>query len=384
MIKHYEKALQSQRFLLLAHYASYAMQDLLFEYLLKHKALLVKKINFPLPELPFLKELEITTAENGKIIKVNKTKSLYSPRFIAYFFHCIQLFFIIVFSKDKYDLVIAQDSLLACVSIIIRLLGKCNKSIFYSHGFDNSRFRNRFLHTLYVSLDKLAARYSDYAWVLSKNMLEVRKKQGIAIEKIFWVPASIPIDSLKRKITVHSNKIIFIGVLDERNGVMILPDIIAEVKKKMPNVILDIIGDGLYYNKLQMKTKLLGLVKNINFFGKLNFEGYADTLTNYCLGIAPYRRSYNNLTNLTDPMKIRLYLAAGLPVVVTKGFYFSEEVKNNNIGFTVEYEAKEFANALIKLLIDENLNKRIRRNALVYSKKYDLHAIYDKTFEKIL
>lgn len=374
----------AKKILLLSHYGSYAMQDLLFEYLIKQKIFLVKKVNFPLPELPFLKHLEITTARNGRIVKLSKVKSLYSPPIVAYFFHCLQLLFISLLSKEKYDFVIAQDSLLASVSIVLRWLGKCKKIIFYSHGLDNSRFRHRLLLILYKSLDKFAARRSDYNWLLSKKMIEIRKNQGITPQKIYWVPASIPIDSIRRKTTALSKKIIFIGVLDERNGVMILPNIIKEVKKKLSTVTLDIIGDGVFNKRLQRKAESLGLQKNMNFLGKLNFKEYADLLTDYSLGLAPYAPSCNNLTSLTDPMKIRIYLAAGLPVVVTKGFNFSKEIENHHLGFSVDHKVKSFADVVIKLLENNSLNKTIRAKALAYSKKYDLHQIYDKIFKKIL
>jgi len=379
-----ENVSSERKILLLSHYASYAMQDLLFEYFIKHKAILVTKINFPLLYLPFLKQIEITISEKGKTISFKKVASLLKPKPIAYFLQIIQLIYVVIASRYRYDVLIAQDSLLAMGGIFIRAVGKCKKVILYSHGTGKTRFDNKIFQIIYETVDKFIARQSDYNFVLSQEMVEVRKKQGIACDKVFWIPASIPLDSLSRKKAVNNKKIIFIGVLDARNGVCILPDVVASVKKKFPKVNLDIIGDGVFLDLLKTRTKTLGLRKNIHFLGRLNFKDYAANLTNYSIGIAPYEFSENNFTQITDPMKVRLYMSAGLPIVVTKNFTFSEEIRKNNLGFAVDYDAKSFSDKLIRLLSDNEFSNKMRARTLEYSKKYDLHVFYNKVFEKIL
>src|SRR3990167_10500764 len=118
---HFQNHIKSHSFLLLAHYATFAYQDLLFSYLTKNKAKTVTKMNFPLPELPNLKNLEITVLQSGKKEKIIKKKSFYSPPALAYVLQSFQLLQLVIFSKPKYDVVIAEDSLLAALSIILRL-----------------------------------------------------------------------------------------------------------------------------------------------------------------------------------------------------------------------------------------------------------------------
>ena len=67
-------------------------------------------------------------------------------------------------------------------------------------------------------------------------------------------------------------------------------------------------------------------------------------------------------------MKMRVYIAAGLPVVITKGFLFSHEIEEYQLGFSVNYEVKAFANKIIQILSNDHLNKKFRTNALAYSK----------------
>ncbi len=384
MTKQYEEMFSSRSFLLIAHYATYAMQDLLYEYFTKYKVSRITKINLPLPELPYLRHIEIIQAEKGKIKKITKLPSLYKPKLLAYFLQSAELLFWCLSSNRVYDVSIAQDSLLAAVAIILRFFKKCKIIIFYSHGVDSTRFKNPLLLGLYKMIDKFSATHSDYILVLSQKMIAVRKKQGISRNRIFWVPASIPIDSIKRKANAKGRKLVFIGTLNRKNGVYILPSVIAYLKDQGLDVSLDIMGDGPDRQSLEQEIKKRNLANNIRLLGHLTFQEFGDKLTDYHTGIVSYEFSEDNLLQLTDSMKLRLYTAAGLPIVITKGFDFSTEVEKNGLGIAVPFGVEAFAKSLYQLLTDTNLASKMRKTALLYSKKYDLHTFYQRAFSRIL
>jgi glycosyltransferase involved in cell wall biosynthesis len=63
-------------------------------------------------------------------------------------------------------------------------------------------------------------------------------------------------------------RLIFVGRLDDKTkGILRLPDILKLVLDKVPNVSLDIVGDGSDYNALKEKFDLYGLDKNVTFWG---------------------------------------------------------------------------------------------------------------------
>jgi len=384
MLSSYEKALASHSFLLLAHYASFAMQDLLVEYLSKYKVKEVTMFNLPLPELPYLHHIQINTFSKGSKQASEKIRSFYKPKTLAYILQSVQIFCIFLFSQKKYDIVIAQDSLLAFIAIMLRRLGICKVVVFYSHGVDNTRFGSSFMLKIYTWLDRFCATNSNYNIVLGNKMLPVRKGQGIYMENVFWIPASIPVDSVARKTNIKNHKLIFMGTLNNKNGVYLLPDIVIAIKKRIPDVMLDIMGNGDLYGSLEKRIRELHLEDSIKLFGNVAFKDFAKILTNYACGIVSYEYSKNNLLQMTDPMKLRVYAAAGLPMVITKGFSFSKEVEQEELGFAVEYSIEGFANGIIKILQNEKLAKKLRSNNLSYSKKYDLDKFYKKAFSRIL
>ncbi len=61
--------------------------------------------------------------------------------------------------------------------------------------------------------------------------------------------------------------------------------------------------------------KLLKKQKNIKFFGQISHEKIPETLSNFDVGIIPYK--VNLFTNSIYPLKLNEYLAAGLPVIST-------------------------------------------------------------------
>lgn len=384
MNKKFINTIGEKSFLLVAHYATFAYQDLLYEYLTKKRpAALVTKINFPLPDLPILHHIDLTHAANGKKLVTKNIPSLWRPRALAYLYQVFQYLWLIATGPYTYDYVIAEDSLLAFTSIILKALGKVRHVIFYSHGIDFTRFPAAWANKLYQSLDRFSARHSDYNWSLSQNMFPIRRRQGVAEDRLFWIPSSLPIDILSRKRYVADHSLVFLGVINDKNGVGILPDIIMEVRKKIPDVRLDIMGEGDMKQELEAHITKLGLTRHVRMLGNLEFREFKNKMTNYRLGLVTYKYSEVNLIPTSDSMKMRVYLAAGLPVVLTRGFIFSDEVTKNDLGYAVDYDVKAFAKAIMLILTDDDLSLRLRGNALVYSKAMDLTAIYDRTFSAI-
>ena len=66
------------------------------------------------------------------------------PTTASYLFQAMQYLLIVLASGKSYDYVIAQNSFLAFISIILRVLGKYRHVIYYSHGLDRTRFGHPF------------------------------------------------------------------------------------------------------------------------------------------------------------------------------------------------------------------------------------------------
>lgn len=384
MLKNKDKDIESKKFLLVSHYATYAMQDLLYEYLTNNKVKLVKKINFPLPELPFLKGIEIEENVKGRLLRKTYLASLVKPSFIAYVLHFLQLIWLGISDKNSYDVAIAENSLLVFGCLCLKKVGRIKKIIFYSHGIADDRFHESLMNSVYQWMDSYSARHSDLSWLLSKKMIPTRIKQGVPEDAIFWVPTALQLSKMERKSAYQKEALVFIGAINEMNGAFMLSKIMKSIWRKHPTIGLDIIGDGPLMESLKVDFKKINTNGKVSFLGVQRFDDYKDTLTDYIAGLAPYKPSASNLLQSTDPMKVRLYMAAGLPTITTKGFPFSKEIVENDLGFTVEYEERSYADAIERLLSDKGMYQLKRKNNLEYSKRFDQQRVFKAPLEILI
>ena len=78
-----------------------------------------------------------------------------------------------------------------------------------------------------------------------------------------------------------------------------------------------------------------------------------------------------------------MYLACGLPVIITKVPPIAREIEENKAGIAIDYKKEELANAVFKLLGDEKLYLEYRKNATLMAKQFDWVSILNKAFSYI-
>jgi glycosyltransferase involved in cell wall biosynthesis len=132
---------------------------------------------------------------------------------------------------------------------------------------------------------------------------------------------------------------------------------------------LNIIGEG---NKLEDYKKLsanYGLSKITKFYGHVSKEKVISLISQFGIGIAIYSNNqpYNKYG---DSVKVRDYIAAGLPIITTNNHSTAKEVKINNLGIVINSKSKrlgeDICNAYLKLLKEY---PQYKENCVKYYKK---------------
>jgi len=105
--------------------------------------------------------------------------------------------------------------------------------------------------------------------VINPLVREIIIKKGYPEEKIVIVGNGV--DTLSYSFTEkkNPNSLIFIGRLAELKGVENLIDVVYEIKKTIPQVMLHILGDGPRYFEIKKKIKELELENNVIMHGFL-------------------------------------------------------------------------------------------------------------------
>ena len=273
------------------------------------------------------------------------------------------------------DLFVGADCFNASVGVLLKKIGVVKKTAFWTIDYIPNRFPNSIMNNMYHALDTYCVKNSDMVWNLSKVMVSEREKKGVSKEyrqKQIVVPmgtegniTSVPFAKIKRTTAVH------MGHLIPKQGVQLIIEAIPDIIKKVPKFHLEIIGGGSYEPELKAMAKKYNVTKYITWHGFVKDHSEVEKMLSYgAYGLAPYVNTKDNYIQYTDPGKVKAYLAAGLPIIITKMTQIAYEINDRVCGVAIKYDKKEFVDASIKLLTDDVLLKQMKKNVVIMSKDY--------------
>lgn len=167
----------------------------------------------------------------------------------------------------------------------------------------------------------------------------------------------------------------------------------AEVVKKIPQARLIILGSqppGPYQFALKNELqKLKELLKNLDLEKNIIFENrwlsYKKRLIFLAAkGAGIVSAPFNLETRFAHRTRTVDYLAAGLPVLASRGDYLSEVVHNKKLGLVFEPgNSFDFAQKAIRLLSNKNLRTKIKANIKNYQKELSWQKTAGELIEKL-
>jgi len=293
--------------------------------------------------------------------------------------------FWVLSSRERWDLLVAMDSLNFMAGYTLKKLGFVKRAVFWTTDFTPLRFPSRLKNILYHRINRLSIAKCDAAWYLSERMNEgQRKNYGISIpDKEFIVPrgAWSKYGKLPEFDKIEKHTAVFLGHLLEKQGVQLALRAIPHIVREIPDFKLVVIGDGPYAARLKDLAKELNVGWHVEFTGVIDKHADIETrISNYALGLAPYDRTKDTWTYFADPGKIREYTAAGLPVILTDLPYNARELETERCAIIVKYDERDLASAIIMMVKNDSLLKEYKENAAKYSLNYD----WDKIFQEAL
>jgi glycosyltransferase involved in cell wall biosynthesis len=151
--------------------------------------------------------------------------------------------------------------------------------------------------------------------------------------------------------------ILYTGVLRARKGLFDLIKCASIVNKTIPNTKFLICGTGPLLQKLREQVYKLGLYDQVTFLGRIDRTNFIDVVQNATVQVVP--SIYEGL-----PTVLLEAMACGLPIVATNIGGNRDLISSNKNGLLVSPRSpEELANAIMLLLHDELLRKRLGQNA---------------------
>ncbi|MFT3853909.1 MAG: glycosyltransferase [Ilumatobacteraceae bacterium] len=116
----------------------------------------------------------------------------------------------------------------------------------------------------------------------------------------------------------------------------------------------------------------------VTFHGFLtDFADVQRVLADACVAVAPYEVSDDSFTRFADPGKLKAYLAAGLPILLTDVPPNAAELAEAGAAELLGPSPDDFARAISAMLDDEARWRRRHEAALAWRRRFDWAALFD-------
>lgn len=202
---------------------------------------------------------------------------------------------------------------------------------------------------------------------------QIIRRYGIDSEKIEVIPNGPTFTSHQTPSERQKGLVIFCGRLTSQKGVEYLLLAAKEVIRKNSSAQFVIIGKGYLDSPLKDLASLLGIENNVSFIGFAE----AEEIQKYYL-----KAEAVVIPSVFEPFGITVLdaLSSGAPVITAENAGIAENLEDGTHLLKVrERNSKDLADAIISLLDNPSLRKKLSVNGKIASEKYTWKNIASRT-----
>lgn len=230
-------------------------------------------------------------------------------------------------------------------------------------------------------LKRIIARADAITVMMEESAKKLIKKYGVSKNKVVVIPHGTPdlpfnaIEKAKKKKGLTGRYVLGnINLISESKGIEYTLEAVAEIAKKIPNVLALIVGqthpgvianDGeKYRNSLKTLIKKLKIQKNVKFVNKyVSLEELLDWLKAMDVYVTPYLDPQQSSSGA-----LAYALGAG-KLCISTPYLYAKEVLKNNRGVLVPFRnSKAIANVVIETWENPEKKKKIAKKAYDYGR----------------
>lgn len=163
--------------------------------------------------------------------------------------------------------------------------------------------------------------------------------RGVAPERVHVVANGVDIErfhpgsgtAVRTRLDLGDRPVIgFVGGLRPWHGVETLPQVVAALRTRHPDVHALVVGDGPLGAELKREIARLGLERHVSLTGAVPHDEVPAYIRAFDLALAPYPAASHAF--YFSPLKIYEYLACGVPVVAARLGQIAEAVNDGHTG----------------------------------------------------
>jgi len=279
---------------------------------------------------------------------------------------------------SRVDVWFGFNSLACARGLVQRRLGRARTVVLWSVDFVPERFgRGTPLTALYNALDRFCCTHADApdgALRRRAGRPQPSSRPGCGASArarrphvcVARTTPTVPEDGFARR------RVAFLGQLVPRQGVAALLEALALLHARGEGVVADVIGSGPDEPAARASARALGLDGIVRFRGFVpDHRDIERLLAGASIAVAPYEETDSTFTRRADPGKLKAYLAAGLPIVLTDVPPNARELVREAGAEIVPYDAAAIAGAIADALASPERWRERHEQALRYARKFD-------------
>lgn len=344
------------------------------DYLLRERARRVVMVAHPLVDEGDTSH-EVAVYEGGELMSRRRTRLPFKPPYTY------PLDVLVPLVPPRCDVWFGFNNLAAAHGLAARAAQRCEQVVYWCVDFVEDRFGGGTLTKVYDGLDRAVCRRVDLRVELSEAGLRGRDRRlelreaapAVVVPMGAWldrVPTTSP-DAWRRR------RVVFLGHLVPRMGVDTLIESAALLASDDElSVEIEVIGRGPELERLRELASARGVAARTTFHGFVeDHRRVEEILAGASIAAAPYADVPDSFTRNADPGKLKAYLAAGLPMVLTPVPPNAAELSDEAGAVLVSDDPRSVADGIVAALASAEGWQGRREAALSYATRFDWPAL---------
>ncbi|MFX1487289.1 MAG: glycosyltransferase [Promethearchaeota archaeon] len=235
----------------------------------------------------------------------------------------------------------------------------------------------RFLErTILKSADRVVTNFVGLSQQLIGEGFDRNKVTAISdgVDNTLFVPPSSShtreIDKLKEELGIKGKTMFYHGKIAKMYNLTRLVNALKIASKSIPDLNLLLVGDGDDVDGIKWLARKLNIEKYVTITGALPYEEMPRYVRLADVCILPFRGG---------ALKIWEWCASGKPVIGFRGYLEMEGFIHNENAYLVD-SPEEIANAVVRVLTDEDLAKRLGEGAAKIAMEHDWRKLSKEYF----